>query len=82
MLEPDIMRATGDNESRLLLFVWSRFISFCSRGEGRRGCKGCDVGPLAMLCRSGEVSTSVGGAAGNLNCFEKESDAFRVVLGI
>jgi hypothetical protein len=81
MLDPDIMRATGDNESRLL-FVGFRFVSFCNRGEGRRACIGCDGGPLATLCRSGEVSSSVGGAAGNINCFEKELDAFRVMLGM
>jgi hypothetical protein len=80
MLEPEIMRATGDSESRWL-FVGGRFASFCNRGEGRRGCKDCDVGPLAMLCRSGEVSSSVGGAAGKRNCFEKELEAFRVMLG-
>jgi hypothetical protein len=45
-------------------------------------CNACDDGILATLCRSGEVSSSVGGAAGNLNACEKEFDAFRVMLGM
>jgi hypothetical protein len=35
-----------------------------------------------VLCRSGEVSSSVGGAAGNLKVFEKELEVLRVMLGI
>lgn len=35
-----------------------------------------------MLCPSGEVSSSLGGAAGNLKLLEKELDGLRVVIGI
>jgi hypothetical protein len=81
MLDPEIIRATGDNESSMW-FVGVRLLSFGRRGEGRRFCTACAGGPLAGLRRSGEVSSSVGGAAGNLKLWEKELDAFRVMLGI
>lgn len=81
MLDPDIIRATGDRES-ILGFAGVRRFSFCSRGEGRRFCIACAGWPPAVLCRSGEVSFSVGGAAGNLKLWEKDLDAFRVMLGI
>jgi hypothetical protein len=80
MLEPDIMRATGDSESTMEL-PGVRLVSFCKRGDGRRFCVTCAGGPLTALCRSGEVSCSVGGAAGNLKLCEKELEAFLVVLG-
>jgi len=80
MLDPDIIRATGDNESRLGFVGVLR--SFCDRGEGRRFCTACKGAPLATLCLSGEVSSSVGGAAGNLKLCENELDAFRVILGM
>ena len=37
---------------------------------------------MVTLCRSGQVSSSLGGAEGNLKLLEKELDGLRVVSGI
>jgi len=73
------MRVMGDSAS-MVGFVGVRR-SFGSRGEARRVCEVCRGWPLLALCRSGEVSLSVGGAAGNLKVWEKEFEAFRVMVG-
>lgn len=78
MLDPDIIRVMGDSESRLGLVGALR--SLCNLGEGRRFCTACAGGLVGTLGRSGEVSSSVGGAAGNLKLLENELDALRVVM--
>jgi hypothetical protein len=74
-------RAMGDSESTME-FVGAFRWSLCSRGDGRRLWRAGVGGPLVTLCRSGEVSSSLGGAAGNLKLLEKELDGLRVVIGI
>lgn len=81
MLEPEIIRATGDNDSKLLL-GGNRRVSFCIRGEGRRtgSCwEGAFVGAFVLSRRSAGASSVGGGAAGNLKLCEKELEAFLVV---
>lgn len=75
MLEPDIIRATGESVSRAALVVGFLRPSCCKRGD----CLGGTTGFVGLLLGGSSRGSSGGGAAGNLKLCEKEFEGFRVV---